>query len=39
VKAEDVQRVASQIFNGHGLAMTAIGELSNFRLDEAQLVC
>ena len=39
VTADDVRRVAGHIFNGNGLALTAIGELGDFKLDEGQLVC
>lgn len=38
VTAEDIQRIANEIFNGNGLAMTAIGQLEDFNIEDAQLV-
>ncbi|HXG66253.1 MAG TPA: insulinase family protein, partial [Blastocatellia bacterium] len=39
VTAEDVQRVARDIFNGEPLAVTALGQLDDFNLDDVELVC
>lgn len=39
VTTEDVQRVANDIFDGNGLALAAIGELTDFKIEDAQLVC
>lgn len=37
VKSEDVQRIASEIFHGDSLAVTAIGQLDSFELNNEQL--
>ncbi|MEW6125573.1 MAG: pitrilysin family protein [Acidobacteriota bacterium] len=37
VTADDVQRIANQVFNGNGLAMTAIGQLEDFEIAEDML--
>jgi predicted Zn-dependent peptidase len=39
VTAEDVQRMAREIFGGKELAVTAIGQLEGFDLDRVQLAC
>jgi predicted Zn-dependent peptidase len=38
VTTEDIQRISNAVFNGDGLAMTAIGQLENFTIEDAQLV-
>jgi predicted Zn-dependent peptidase len=38
VTAQDIQRIANEVFNGDGLAMTAIGQLEDFTIEDAQLV-
>jgi predicted Zn-dependent peptidase len=38
VTAADVQRIANEVFNGNGLALTAIGQLEDFEIEDAQLV-
>lgn len=38
VTAEDIQRISNQVFNDKGLAMTAIGQLEDFKIEDAQLV-
>jgi predicted Zn-dependent peptidase len=37
VTPDDVQRIAGQVFNGNGLAMTAIGQLEDFKINEELL--
>jgi predicted Zn-dependent peptidase len=38
VTAADIQRISNDVFNGNGLAMTAIGQLEGFKIEDAQLV-
>ncbi|MBI3650675.1 MAG: insulinase family protein [Acidobacteria bacterium] len=38
VTTADIQRIANEIFNGNGLAMTAIGQLEDFKIEDAQLI-
>jgi predicted Zn-dependent peptidase len=39
VKAEDVQRVANEIFQSEALALVAVGSLDSLQLDRSRLAC
>jgi predicted Zn-dependent peptidase len=38
VTAEDIRRISNQVFNDKGLAMTAIGQLEDFKIEDAQFI-
>jgi predicted Zn-dependent peptidase len=38
VTAEDLRRIANQVFSDNSLAMTAIGQLEDLKIEDAQLV-